>query len=523
MTKKLSHEEQMALRAKLWRAGKLRWKLHVDQKRVYDKYRAWEEHALSERKAERIMPGMYPRIFQFDVSRRWGKDFLSLLIRLEDAIRKPGGHFMYATAFGKDISGIVIPLFHALCEDCPIDIKPEYKQSFQGTEAGIYFPNGSIIRLVGIDRNPDGLRGRHCDGVTISEAGFVERLEYAILSVISPMLMGESDWRLGATILVNSTPPEIPGTWYDTHLTADCVANDRHVLRTIDDNPLIGKAQREEHINSLGGRDSDRCKREFYCIRLRSEDIVVFPEFNEELHVKEYERPRWARGFSVIDPGVRDLCGIITGYYDFERAQMVVKRCWAKRGANTLEVAEAIRELENDVFGPVDAPLQFWNGRQLIVNPAQRFSDCEARLILDLSTIHKLTVSAADKQDREAALNALRVAIKTNKIIIDPAAKELISHMSNAVWNAQRTSYARSPVFGHYDLADCLLYAWRSVSPSFRMNPVPPAGHQAVMAGQNRHNVLWHAGDWSHGSSVFEKLSQILPKRGKSHSLFGKK
>lgn len=517
--KKLTAEEKRTAKATLWRAGKLRWKLHASQKEVYDKYRAWEAHALEERTAGRRMPGLFPRIFQFDISRRWGKDFLGLLIRLEDAIRKPGGHFTYATAYAKDIAGIVVPLFHQLVEDCPLDVKPEFKQSFQGTEAGLYFPNGSVVKLIGIDRNPDGLRGRFSDGVTISEGGFVDRLEYAIMSVLMPQLQG----RLGATIIVNSTPPEIPGTWYDTHLTADCAAHDRNVLRTIDDNPLLSQVEKDEFIDAAGGRDHDRCKREYFCIRLRSDDLVVLPEFSQDAHVRVYERPRWARGFTVIDPGVRDLCGVITGYYDFERAQMVVKRCWAKRGANTLEVAQAIRELENDVFGPNSAPLQWWNGRALAANPAQRFSDTEARMILDLSTIHQLRVAAADKQDREAALNALRVAIKTNKIVIDPGAKELIAHCTNAVWNQQRTSYARDAVHGHFDLVDCLLYAWRMVSPSFRTNPVPPAGHQAVLRGQNRHNTLWHAGDWSNGTSVFEKLSKILPKRGRSHSSSARK
>lgn len=513
--KKLTYEKQLALKAQLWRAGKLRYKLHSGQRDIYDKYRAWREFSLSERQAGRKLPGLYPRIYQMSCSRRLGKDYLGVTLMLEEALRKPGARLTYATSFQKDIASIVIPIFELICEDAPLDVKPVYKQSFQGVESGYYLPNGSVILLVGVERNPDSLRGRYSDGIVWSEAAFSEKLEYAILSVLLPQLQG----RLDATIILNSTPPEIPGQWYDTALTPDCQENGRFILKTIDDNPLLSDAEREEFIQAAGGRDSERCLREYYCQIVRSQDTVVFPEFSVETHVKKHDKPRFARGFTVIDPGVRDLCGVIVGYYDFERAQMVVKRCWAKRGANTLEVANAIRELEEDVF----QKLTYWNGRGHAENPAQRFSDTEARMILDLSTIHHLRVAPADKQDREAALNALRVALKTNKIVIDPDAKELVAHMQNAIWNQTRTSYARSPVYGHFDLCDCLLYAWRMVSPSFRMNPVPPAGHLAIMDGQSTFNRLWRPADWAHGSTVAEKLNAILPKRGKSHTKVSKK
>lgn len=519
MTKKLSYEEQFAIKAKLWRAGKLRYKLHAGQRDIYDKYRQWKDYALAERQAGRKLPGLYPRIYQMSCSRRLGKDYLGVTLMLEEALRKPGARLTYATSFQKDIASIVIPIFELICEDAPLDVKPVFKQSFQGVESGYYLPNGSVILLVGVERNPDSLRGRYSDGIVWSEAAFSDKLEYAILSVLLPQLQG----RLDATIILNSTPPEIPGQWYDTALTPDCQENGRFILKTIDDNPLLSQAERAEFIAAAGGRDSERCRREYYCEVIRSTDVVVLPEFSVEKHVRESPEPKFAIGFTCLDPGVRDLCAVACGYYDFERSKLVFKRCWAKKGANTEEVAAAIRVLEADVFGRNSEKLRFWNGRQMANNPFQRFSDTEARLILDLSTIHKLRVAAADKQDAEAALNALRVALQTDRIEVDPAAKEMISHLQNAVWNQHRTSYARSPVFGHFDMLDVAKYAWRMVSPSFRMNPVPPAGHQAVMAGQNRHNVLWHAGDWSHGSSVFEKLSQILPKRGKSHSLFGKK
>lgn len=497
-------------KAALWRAGKLRWKLHSDQKGVYDKYRAWEKFAFEERKAKRKLPGLYPRFYQFDCSRRYGKDYLGLLIRIEDCLRKPGGRFSYATAYQKDITSIVVPLIEQIIEDAPLDVKPIYKQAFQGQESGYFFPNGACLLLVGIERNPDGLRGRYSDGVTISEAGFVEKLDYVLLSVLMPMLQG----RLEATVMLNSTPPEAPGTWYDTNLTEDCKNNGRYTLRTIMDNPLIDDAQRQEFIDAAGGITADRCRREYFCERIRSDDLVVLPEFNELRHVRNSETPLWALGFTVIDPGVRDLCAVITGYLDFIRGKLVIKRCWAKRNAPTTEVAAAIRELEDDVFKET----KYWNGRAVTLNPYQRWSDTEARMILDLSVLHKLTVAAADKTDAEAALNSLRVALQQDKIEIDPAAKELIAHCTAAVWNKSRTSYERSAVYGHFDLLDALKYAWRMANPAFRMNPTPPAGWLHLHTGGSQYDKMWRTSDWKHLNSVTEKLAQILPKRRKSHT-----
>ncbi len=506
MTKKPSQDELAGAKATLWRAGKLRYKLHSGQKQMYDEYRAWRANALAERTAGRKLPGLYPRSYLLNCGRRVGKDFLGILLRIEDALRKPGGRYTYATAYQKDITSIVLPLFFQITEDCPLDCKPEYKQSYQGIEAGFHFPNGSVILLIGIERNPDGLRGRFSDGCTISECAFVDQLDYVMLSVLLPMFQG----RLDADLLLNTTPPENPGTFYQTDIVPDCQDNGRYQEKTIDDNPLLSESEREEFIAAAGGRDSERAQREYFCKFVRSDDVVVLPEWNDTF-VRSSPRPRFAQGFTVIDPGVRDLCAVVTGWVDFERAKVVFRGCWAKRGANTDEVAAAIRTLEGELF----KDLQFWNGRGLAANPFRRFSDTEARLILDLSTIHKLNVAAADKDGAEAALNAFRVAIKTDRVEVHPDADQLVKHLAHATWNKHRTSYERSNVYGHFDLLDAGKYAWRMCSPWLKTNPVPPAGHLHIMSGKDPGNILWRPQHWRHLSSVTEKLNTILPGRGK--------
>jgi len=392
---------------------------------------------------------------------------MSLLIRIEDSLRNPGATYTYATAYAKDIASIVLPLFDQLVADCPESIKPIYRQSYQGTEAGLFFPNGSIIRLVGIDTNPNGLRGRASNGFTISEASFCDKLKYVVTSVIMPQFMGF----LEATLMMNSTPSDEPGHPWKVDFVPDAIARGAYQHKTIFDNPRIKDAERNEFIATLGGIDSEQCKRELLCIDVRSESRTVIPEFNPAIHIMEWQQPEYFLGYTAIDPGSRDLCAVVCAYYDFSAAKLVVASDWAKRNASTAEIAAALRECEQQAFGESF----FWDHDKFKTNPFLRLSDTEPRLIHDLNVQHDLKVGSADKTDgKEASLNNLRNAFHQNRIAILPTAKNSILHLEGAIWNPQRTDYVRSDVLGHCDIVDALKYLWRGVNQ--QMSPFPPYG-----------------------------------------------
>lgn len=453
--------------AKLWRAARLRYKLHSGQRDIYDHYRTWEKRSFEARKRGEAQEGYWPRIYITNCGRRFGKDFMSLLIRIEDSLRNPGATYTYATAYAKDIASIVLPLFDQLVADCPESIKPIYRQSYQGTEAGLFFPNGSIIRLVGIDTNPNGLRGRASNGFTISEASFCDKLKYVVTSVIMPQFMGF----LEATLMMNSTPSDEPGHPWKVDFVPDAIARGAYQHKTIFDNPRIKDAERNEFIATLGGIDSEQCKRELLCIDVRSESRTVIPEFNPAIHIMEWQQPEYFLGYTAIDPGSRDLCAVVCAYYDFSAAKLVVASDWAKRNASTAEIAAALRECEQQAFGESF----FWDHDKFKTNPFLRLSDTEPRLIHDLNVQHDLKVGSADKTDgKEASLNNLRNAFHQNRIAILPTAKNSILHLEGAIWNPQRTDYVRSDVLGHCDIVDALKYLWRGVNQ--QMSPFPPYG-----------------------------------------------
>jgi hypothetical protein len=224
----------------------------------------------------------------------------------------------------------------------------------------------------------------------------------------------------------------------------------------------IAEAMREVGID---GKDSARFKREFLAEFVRDESAVIVPEFQEALHVKEIPRPIYYdllyKG-SGADLGVADKTTEIFGYYDFPRAKIVIQSEFVIEGA----------EVRTDIFAEKHkaAVLNLgWNG-----NGRQSFWSDNSNLMLlqDLSHLHKIYISATDKEDKAEWLNLVRILFKQNKIEIDPSCKLLIATLNGAFWkDAMRKDYGRSKALGHMDALDALLYFVRNLNRS--ANPFP--------------------------------------------------
>ena len=78
---------------------------------------------------------------------------------------------------------------------------------------------------------------------------------------------------------------------------------------------------------------------------------------------------------------------------------------------------------------------------------------------------------ATKKDDKEAAINTLRVMLASKKIIIHPRCQTLIRHLRNVKWDSTGKKFARSPDDSHYDAADAAIYLVRSII--YSRNPYP--------------------------------------------------
>lgn len=443
------------------------------------------------------LAGKYPRVFVVDCSRRYGKDWFGLTLACEVAIRKPGSTITYATALQKDIGDIVNnpELLKKLTASAPQECKPIYRDSYRGQAQGLYFPNSSVVKLVGIDLNPDGLRGRPSDAIIVSEAAFTSDLDKTVETVLLPQFIGRED----AFLLMNSTPPESGAHPWDVEFVPDAIERGAYALRTLWDAPQYSESQKFEYLKldprevqkiclERGYTDEQRLawlrdgaddlvpkrqQREYLCKRIREATRVVIPEFVKRTHVVEFDVPEYAHAYVSIDPAVKDLCAINFGVWDFINHRLLICDEFTRRNANTNELVDVIKLKELQLWNKAGQPLRYWDGDKLRTNPFQRVSDVDMRLIQDMHQLHGMKVTAASKDDAEAALHALRNAFHQRQILIHPRCVETIAHLEGAIWNKGRTSYERTDRLGHCDHVDALKYMWRHLSKS--INPYPPA------------------------------------------------
>lgn len=496
-------------RALLWSRGKLKFLLKPNQRAVYDAFQTWNEEAIAARASGQKLPGKFPRLFVFDCSRRYGKDFISLLVLLEKALVRKNGNYIYAAAHQKEISEIANMLLPQILETCPPHLKPVYRDSYRGQPQGIYFNNGSVIKLVGLDLNPDGLRGKHMDGAVFSETGFIHEVVKTIESVLEPHMMGRNH----AFMLANSTPPEAGAHDWDTELCPDARARGAYILKTIWDSHYPEWEKREFLKIQEDGTILDRQRREFLCERIRESTKVVVPEFLKKTHVREFVVPKYAQGYVAIDPAVKDLCAVNFGVWDFENHRLLIQDEWTERNANTDSIVQVLKAKELELWNK-DNPLRYWDGKGISVNPFLRMSDVDAggqRMITDFIQIHGIQCMGVDKLGAEAALHALRNAFQQGHIWIHPRCVNTIEHLEGAVWNKGRTSYERSKRLGHADHVDVLKYLWRHINK--QTNPFPPETWVRVNRAIDPKAMHYDKARMKRTDDLATKLGSLFPSR----------
>lgn len=454
----------MTPQEKSWYHGELTWKLHGTQDRP-GQLKIDEAFHLSDGK-----------LFVADCSRQLGKSTWAALKCIELALTKRKAKVRYATAFLTDLEQFIIPAFDFLLEDCPEDLRPKWSaQKYEW-----YFPSTqSKIRLVGLDRKPNGLRGNKLDLVVLDEAGYISRLSYIYRNVLIPATTHVPT----AKILMLSTQPESPD--HDFCKFCDrAEAHNSYVKATIYDNPLLGKEQIDEIAAECGGYESTAFKREYLCMRIVEEGRALIPEFTYERHVKvpvtNANLPYYIR-MQAMDTGVRDMTACIFGYYDFVRATVVIEHEFAIKGpeVTTPRIAELIREVEEKYPEYKTPYLRIADNDNLI-------------LIQDLGTVYDLHFAPTNKDELHAMVNKVRVWFGTGRVEIHPRCERLISALKAGIWDKNREKFDRSETHGHFDLIAALVYFIRNVPET--LNRIPE------FFGQNLSDTIFRGDKIKHSN-----------------------
>jgi hypothetical protein len=438
-----------------WTAGELSWKLNPNQLGVYRELRAWEKDK------DR------GHLYALDISRRWGKSTLMVTMAFEDAIRNGGWRIVYCAPTNVMVKKILLPLVTILLQDCPEDLKPEYFIS----EQRYVFKNGSTIELVGMDVNPDRARGTFMDRGYLDECAFFDNLEYVLFSILYPQMQ----MRENARIIAGSTPPVSPSHYWSSEIIPAAINDNVYQKRVIDDNPMLSKEEIDTFCNAIpGGRKSVTCRREYYCEHIADSTLAIVPEWNdvEPICFKAVKPPMWRDCYVSLDPGWRDLTGVLFGYWWFEEKALVIEDEIAEPQLNSRQIAELVKEKEKLLWGGIRRRIA--NSLETKPQPYRRVSDNDHRLIHDLTMEHQLQFVPTQKDNIEQQVNALRVFVSRGKLFVHPRCVKLNQHLKNGVWKnlgERNKQFGSSGAFGHYDLIAALVYMLRNVDQ--HRNPYP--------------------------------------------------
>ena len=458
--KKLPNEE---IRTKLIERGVMHWKLKPEQYKMYEKIMNTDN-----------------ALFVINCSRRLGKSFLLCLLCDEYARQNSQSNIKYAAPSKKQVREIIRPIFNKLTRDCPMHLKPKWHT----VDSAFVYPNGSRISLVGCDlNNIDSLRGEEMHFGVIDEAGMInEDLRYIIRDVLRPQTLtikkdielreklpiSNKSYRkahpLDGMIVMASTPPKSPAHRFVEYITeCESSSDNNYVHMTIYENSQIDNKTIIEYARESGcvvkgneiTRKTTTFRREYLAEVVTEETFAICPEFNqdtEEKIVKISPRPPYYDAYVGLDSALIDLTACLFGYWDFVRGKLIIENEVVmnyKDGMNTEMLAREIKSTE----------LFCWSGKK----PYMRVMDPDPILSQDLSTIHGLHFTATQKDDKEAAVNAMRLMVHGEKIEIHPRCKTLIAHLKYGIWNKTKRKFDRSGEFGHFDAVDALVYIVRNL------------------------------------------------------------
>lgn len=463
MAATLAQPNKRQITRERWRRGRLDYKLHDGQKIIRQSYRTNTQ-----------------QLYVGECARQFGKSFLLVVEAIEFAVKHKRARIKYATAFLTDLEEFILPAFEFILDDCPRKMRPRYKSQ----KSKYIFPNKSEIKLVGLDRKPNGLRGNAIDLIILDEAGFMSRLDYLYKSVIMPATTHRPNCR----ILVFSTPPETPAHEFLDYVQKAKLAGG-HCKFTIYDNPMIDETTIARLMQEAGGPQSTTWRREYLCEHIMDDNLAIISDWltsyiqdvKRDIYYSHYHK------YQAMDLGVKHFTASIFGYYDFLKAKLIIEDEFIINGPtmNTKILQANLKNKELALWSGVsfksdlaiiskDEDVDKIDALHLDKNPKvfMRVSDNNNLLLLqDLSFLHKLHFVPTDKGPLAEMVNTARIMVRSGQVIVHPRCKFLAGSLEYGVWDKHRREFAESKVYGHFDTLAALIYLIRNLNKS--TNPIP--------------------------------------------------
>lgn len=387
-----------------------------------------------------------------EAARRWGKTTTILCYVLECLKNNPGWICRWVEPEKNQARTIIQPEMDKM--QSPFDEEDKFK--FSVTDSFYEHPNGSRLYLLGAD-DDKGKRARGTSThILVADEFSFWRYPEILRDVFAPQLRTTK----GQMIIASTPSPDLGHEYYTERELA--VRENRFIQKLITDDPTATPEVMERIARDCGGLNSPTFRREYLCEAVANPDELVIPEFKEAVHVFEkYERPPFFDIYVGADLGFHDKTALLFGFYDFERATLVIEDELVLSGSNSKQITDGAKNIERRLYGER--------------RPHLRVSDNDVQQLYDMATMCDYQLVPTQKDDKEAAVNALRLRFSEQKgrIRISANCKNLIYQLKVGMWNEAKKSFLRGDKTGHLDCIDALVYLNRNLN--LTKNPYPKA------------------------------------------------
>ncbi len=459
--------------AQIWRRGRPTLLLDPGQRGWVQRLDARDSHAV------------------WCIGRQRGKSFAALAYACEVALRQPGSIIRYAAKTKDTARQIVVHTLEQLLEWCEEPNRPEVDEA----HATVRWKNGSVLTWAGTDAQSfDRLRGPRAHLIFLDESAFYQDLEH-VEAALLPQLT-----TTGGKAVYLSTPPESLGHPFIARFRA-AQASGTAEHETLDDNPRLTPEQKsgilrrfaETHgMTQEQAQQSTFWRREYLAQFVTEESRAALPGWNDELAkriVVESKRPQHFNGYVSLDWGFGDGHGALFGYYDFERARMVIEDAVAMRGKTLAQWVEIVKAKERELWGVDKYNGTLWGAKDwghgipeflrttakenAPRQPYLRVGDDQMLVLAEVAITHGMAVLPTKKDNKHMAVDALDQAMRRGEYEINPRATQLIRQLYTTTWNRTRTEWERT-ADGHGEAVDCLCYLHRNLNRHIDPRPARP-------------------------------------------------
>lgn len=426
------------IKRELWLRGNLEWKLHSGQKRVYDNLKS--------------LPSETREALLF-ISRRWGKTYLGLIMAIQDCLQGPHRQVFIVGPTLKQTLRIIVPLLNEICADAPDGVIKRTKSDSTWTIGD------STLMIGAFDTAVESFRGLKAFNIYLEESGLADAEEfmYILNSILRPTLMHSR-----GRITHLTTPAKTVDHPLHTETLPKTQTQNAFFKYSIHDNPLLTPEEIEQEIFDMGGLESVHVQRELFCNLVKDAQTTVIPEFQRNTHVTQIKHVRHATWLSAIDfGGTRDKHAMLSAFYDFKRAKIVVVR-------------DRLLDINTGTEQVIDAchDMEFRAACVWYKDIPKRVCDAAGQTHVDIRRLNfQCFLPLKGRDSVEEGINALRVAFTRGEIEIDESCKDLIACLEHGQWNKQRTDFMRTAALGHCDMIAALLYLFRHIDK--QTNPYP--------------------------------------------------